>query len=397
MSQELINHNEDLRRLQEEGYELECSEGYALVHHIPYVNYNKEIKYGTLVSNLSLNANKTIKPNTHVIDFMGEYPCNNDGSEILAIKYISQKKSLTPKIVIDHSFSNKPAGGYNNYYEKFVRYIEIISAPARSLDVTVTTKTHKIIECGNDSVFKYFDTNSSRNRTLSISTKLENQKIGIIGLGGTGSYVLDLISKTPVEEIHLYDGDVFLQHNAFRAPGAPNVSTLEKCYSKVEYFKSIYSNMHNGIVGHNYYLDRSHLIELDALDFVFISIDSGSSKKYIIDYLVNKTISFVDLGMGIEMTDDFLLGMVRVTLGIPETYENITNMISFVDTKDNLYSTNIQIAEMNALNAVLGVVKWKKHIGYYQDFSNKSNLIYTINTDDLIKSGDYYENESSIC
>jgi hypothetical protein len=33
---------------------------------------------------------------------------------------------------------------------------------------------------------------------------------------------LDFVAKTPVEEIHLFDSDVFLQHNAFRAPGAIN-------------------------------------------------------------------------------------------------------------------------------------------------------------------------------
>jgi hypothetical protein len=397
MLQELINHNEDLKRLQDEGYELECSESYALVHHIPYINHNKEIKYGTLVSNLSLIGNKTVRPDTHVIDFIGDYPCNKDGSELSAIKYLSQKKSLTSKITIDHSFSNKPANGYNNYYEKFVRYIEIITAPAISLDETVSAKTHKVIESEENSVFNYLDTNSSRNRTLNISSKLEKQKIGIIGLGGTGSYVLDLIAKTPVEKIHIYDGDIFSQHNAFRAPGAPDISKLEKGYSKVNYFKIIYSNMHKGIIEHDYFLDENQLDELDELDFVFISIDSGASKKYIIDHLVQKEINFVDLGMGIETKDDYLLGLVRATLCVPETYKYIPDTIPFVNDKDDMYSTNIQIAELNALNAVLGVIAWKKHIGYYQDMSNKSNSIYTINTDEIIQSGDYYENESSVC
>ncbi|WP_318271316.1 ThiF family adenylyltransferase [Sphingobacterium cellulitidis] len=46
--------------------------------------------------------------------------------------------------------------------------------------------------------------------------KLERQKIAIIGLGGTGAYILDMVAKTPVKEIHLFDGDSFDQHNAFR-------------------------------------------------------------------------------------------------------------------------------------------------------------------------------------
>lgn len=48
-----------------------------------------------------------------------------------------------------------------------------------------------------------------------INDKFKGMRIGIIGLGGTGSY-LDLVAKTPVDEILLFDDDEFLLHNAFR-------------------------------------------------------------------------------------------------------------------------------------------------------------------------------------
>ena len=32
-------------------------------------------------------------------------------------------------------------------------------------------------------------------------------KVAVIGLGGTGSYLLDALAKCPVAEIHLYDDD----------------------------------------------------------------------------------------------------------------------------------------------------------------------------------------------
>ena len=72
--------------------------------------------------------------------------------------------------------------------------------------------------------FNYIDTASSRAEIDVVTAKLAKLKrIAIVGLGGTGSYVLDLVAKTPVWEIHLYDGDAFLQHNAFRSPGAPTL------------------------------------------------------------------------------------------------------------------------------------------------------------------------------
>jgi len=54
-----------------------------------------------------------------------------------------------------------------------------------------------------------------------ITRRLELEKVAIIGLGGTGSYILDLVAKTPVKEIHLFDADALLNHNAFRHPARP--------------------------------------------------------------------------------------------------------------------------------------------------------------------------------
>ena len=74
--------------------------------------------------------------------------------------------------------------------------------------------------------------------------------MGIVGLGGTGSYVLDLVSKTPVSEIHLFDGDKFYSHNAFRAPGAASIEELENVEYKTDRFANMYGKMRKGIVSH---------------------------------------------------------------------------------------------------------------------------------------------------
>ena len=41
--------------------------------------------------------------------------------------------------------------------------------------------------------------------------------------------------------------------------------------------------------------------------------------------------------------------------------------------EDDEYATNIQIADLNALNALMAVIKWKKLSGFYQDL--KKNTI----------------------
>ncbi|MBZ5596504.1 MAG: hypothetical protein LAP39_30045 [Acidobacteriia bacterium] len=91
-----------------------------------------------------------------------------------------------------------------------------------------------------------------------VTAKLKKlNRIAIAGLGGTGSYILDFVAKTPVWEIHLYDGDDYLQHNAFRAPGAPSLAELQEQTKKATRFKNIYSKMHSGIVDHPVYIDEN--------------------------------------------------------------------------------------------------------------------------------------------
>jgi tRNA A37 threonylcarbamoyladenosine dehydratase len=74
----------------------------------------------------------------------------------------------------------------------------------------------------DDSVFNYIDTAATKAGIVAANCKLEGPKIAIVGTGGTGSYALDFVAKTPVAEIHLFDRDGFLNHNAFRCPGTPS-------------------------------------------------------------------------------------------------------------------------------------------------------------------------------
>jgi hypothetical protein len=384
MLQQLINHSPDLKRLQDEGYELEVKGGYLLIHHIPYVTHLREVKYGVLVSELSLaNSQRTIKPSTHVINFIGEYPCNADGSIITAIQH-SNQQNLGHGIVINFSFSNKPQNGYADYYEKVSTYGTIISSPAKSIDPLVTEKTFRIRENEIDTdVFQYIDTNSGRAKINLINEKVKGQKIAIIGLGGTGAYILDLLSKTPVNEIHLYDGDVFSQHNAFRSPGAAGKEDLDTVPSKVDYYYNQYSKIHQKITAHHRYVSKENMEDLLTMSHVFICIDNDVSRKLIIQFFLKSNIPFIDVGLGVNAVDDTLIGTVRVTTGTNEKNNHLVDRIPFVDEGNNDYNTNIQIAELNCLNAVLAVIKWKKMCGFYQDLREEHHSTYSINVNQL--------------
>jgi len=386
MLQQLINHSPDLKRLRDEGFEIGVKGGYLIVHHIPYVNGNGEVKFGKLITSLSLNNNLTIKPDNHVISFMGEYPCNQDGTIITAIQHSGQlNQPLFDEIIINFTFSNKPPNGYNDYYEKVTRYAEIISAPAKSIDKTVTAKTFKVVVGNEDeTVFNYIDSNSSRGNIYQLNAKFKGQRVAIIGLGGTGSYVLDFVSKTPVDEILIFDGDEFLQHNAFRSPGAASIEILNKHIKKVEYFASIYAHMHRGIKPYPENLTEANVDILKGISYVFICIDSNAARGMIISKLQQFGVTFIDAGLGVNIVDDTLIGTIRVTSGTSSKNDHIPNRIGLAEHDDNDYATNIQIADLNALNALMAVIKWKKLCGFYQDLKHEHHSTYTINTSQLI-------------
>jgi len=386
MLPQLISHSPDLFQLWEEGLSLEIRDGYLLVHDVPFVNSRKAIDNGTLVSTLNLAGDRTTTPETHVAYFVGGIPCDKEGNPIHSIINSTAPQALSAGIFINVTFSSKPKDGYKNYFDKITTYLSIICNPAKALDDTITERKFKVYptEGDEDSVFQYYDSNTSRAGIGVVADKLKGHKIAIIGLGGTGAYILDGIAKTPVKEIHLFDGDWFLQHNAFRAPGAPSMDTLKERQKKVDYFHGIYSRMHRGIFKHGY-VEESTLHKLEAMDFVFIAIDKGEIKKPIMKYLEQINKPFIDVGMGLHLVDDKLIGIVALTTSVAEKRDHVWNgRVSFADNQANDYTKNIQIAELNSLNAAMAIIKWKKLVGFYQDLEKEGNSSYSINVNMLL-------------
>ena len=392
MLRELINRSPDLKRLRDEGYDVDVRANHLVVDSVPYVNSNRDVKVGALVSELTLAGDITTSPSTHVAFFAGDHPCNKDGSEISAIKHGTAVHHIEGDLVVNHSFSSKPNGGYKDYYEKMTTYIAIISSPAQSIDPTATAKTFPVVASKNgESVFNYIDTASSRAGIFAkITRKLELGKVAIVGLGGTGSYVLDLIAKTPIKEIHIFDGDRFSQHNAFRSPGAPSVEELRKKPQKVAHFSDQYSRMHRHVVPHDYFVDAKHVDELLQMDFVFICMDGGTTKKLIMEKLEGAGKPFIDVGMGVYDVEEKLAGVLRITTVTPDggCGARTKKAISFSDVDANdEYSRNIQIADLNALSAALAVIRWKKIFHFYGDFDHEHHSTYTIDGNMLTNEG----------
>ncbi|MES2535408.1 MAG: ThiF family adenylyltransferase [Pseudomonadota bacterium] len=374
MSAALFNLNPDLKRLREDGYRVQIVGGALVMHEVPYVNAQMEVKLGTLTSSLCMSGNVTQKPEPHTIQFEGEFPCNADGTYIKGLG-----AGPGAGLIAKYIFSSKPGPqGYQDYHQKMVTYATILAGSAAVLKPGTTPRVFRHPDAEEDSVFNYVETASDRVGIGALTARLENERVAIIGVGGTGSYVLDQVAKAPVREIRLIDADDFLQHNAFRAPGAPSIDILRDVPKKVDYFAEIYSRMHRHIVPHAVQIEAATIHLLDGVTFAFLCMDAGEPKRLAVQKLEELGVPFVDVGMGLELIDGSLGGILRVTASTPGKRNHVRQRISFEGGgAENVYVSNIQVADLNMLNAALAVIKWKKLRGFYRDLEMEHHCSYT--------------------
>jgi hypothetical protein len=380
MSSGLTSRSPDLRRLLDEGYDIEIRGGFLIVHHVPYVTPTKEVAFGTLVSELTLAGEMTATPETHTIRFAGQVPSDAEGRPLQKLINSAEHADLGSGLAVDFLFSQKPTAGYPDYYAKITAYVRMLGTPAAALDRSATATRFSVVERVPDgSPFKYEETASARVGIGSATDKLRIERMAVIGVGGTGSYVLDLVAKVPVCEIHLFDGDRFLTHNAFRGPGAASVADLDGGPNKAEHFAAVYGAMRTGLVAHPYHVDASNLDQLDGMDAVFICIDASPAKRAIIERLESLQTPFFDTGIGAYLAGDAIGGQVRTTTGLPGSPVSDRRWISFAEAGKDVYADNIQVADLNMLAAALAVMRWKRTRGFYLDLEHEQHSIFTIN------------------
>lgn len=389
MSQKLVDRSPDLKRLRDEGFDLQViGKGTHLrVGSIPFVNEAKQLKTGYLVSTLEFDQNNVRKPQEHTAWFGGGKPCDKNGTP-LGIIIGSNRDTPVEGVEVDVQFSTKPTDGkgYPDYHAKLTTYIKIVMHEAQAIDPAVTARVFPVIVADDgDSPFKYYDTSSSRAGITALASKLA-MKVAIIGLGGTGAYILDQVAKTHALEIHLYDDDEFSQHTAFRCPGALGLDELKPGMTKVAYYQELYSKFRNGVFAHPYRINTSNLDELHGMQFLFLCLDTGELKDAIMHSLEQAGIAFIDVGMGVHLKRGAIHGTLRATLSTPQMRDHIrgNHRVSFAPAVGpNDYSRNIQVADLNALNAILAVIKWKKYCGFYHDLKKEHHGTYVIEMNKL--------------
>ena len=87
----------------------------------------------------------------------------------------------------------------------------------------------------------------------------------------------------------------------------------------------------------------------------------------------------------VEKVEDKLVAMVRVTAADAQHKDHLPQRVSFADAEgDEEYKDNIQIAELNMLNAALAVIRWKRMVGFYADLEQEFHSLYSLNNAHLV-------------
>lgn len=393
MFHQLVSHNEDIGRLVEKGYAVALDTNCLIVRDIPYLDSDRNLQIGAIVTKLVFADQTHVVQDDHQILFAGGVPHNLDGTPIPNLGGGPTQLPLSracEDVVVQRSFSNKPvpSGMFPDFFAKIESYVNIISGPAIEAYGVTPYSFRVVTEFAPDAIFKFQDTLTSRAGIGDLSGKFGDDVVAIIGLGGTGAYVLDFLVKTPVREIRAFDMDDFHVHNAFRSPGRLDPSELGK--KKAEAYQARYDNFRNGVTFNAQFIDSSCSDELDGVTFAFVCVDKGSSRSGIVDLLISKGIPFIDVGMGLDRKRGTLNGMIRTTYFSGETGEKVRGqgLAEFGDHPDDLYRANIQISELNALNACLAIIRFKQLRGFYCEEPCFYHLLFEVRNFKTIGLGD---------
>lgn len=371
MSIALANHNPDIRRLLEKGYALADGDGYLIVRDVPYLDAAGALQWAAFVTKLEPVDQHRVRQHNHQVSFTGGTPYDRDGRPVPNLGEQAGGFSVgRDDVVVQRTFSNKPMdgrGGFADFFEKIEHYTAIIAGPAMARH-GASPFTFRCDEAGAPpSVFNYRDALTARAEIGDLAAKLKDEVVAVIGLGGTGAYVLDFLVKSPVKSIRAFDGDDYFVHNAFRSPGELQDGDLGR--PKAEVYQRRYDGFRTGLAARVTYIDASSGADLDGVTFAFVCVDKGTARAGIFDLLIGLGIPFIDVGLGLDRDQGALNGTVRTTYYPPEfaALLRVKALAEEVDRPDDAYRQNVQIAELNAINACLAIIRYKQAKGVYVD------------------------------
>lgn len=370
-----------VQRLVDEKYAVSIDGGYIVIDNVPYVSAAGVVSRAAIISPYH-EKDGVEQFGDHTVWFTGSVPCTPAGDSLSHVLIADTNPTAVAgrQALCRFSYKSERSDTMENIYNKLTHNIRKLQSYVNLIDPIASAAGQASISIRQErSVFFYPNMAIARAGLDAYEKKLKLAKVAIVGLGGTGSYILDALAKTPIEAIHLYDDDIVEPATVYRMPGALTIEEAHQKAHKTDHLQSVYCRMRSGIESHPVRVDQNNVHVLDDCNFVFIAVDHGPSRGLIARHLAEKGIPFIDVGLGVNRVpeDVKLLARVRV-MAISSETKSLVDRLPIADDEEDAVYNNIQVAELNALNAMLAVIVYKQKIGFYSEEIAVNTLRYIL-------------------
>ena len=212
------------------------------------------------------------------------------------------------------------------------------------------------------------------------------ERIAVIGLGGVGGWIADLVVKADPSEVHGWDYDHIEPKNILRMPGGLNPSTWVG-RQKADWFHETYSLIHKNVHGHNKRVLQQNVQEvMEGITFAFVAVDDAHDRMMVCDALASAQIPFVVAGLSLVRKDK----RVRVFMRIVAAHVGVSSWRQAIpqvgQTGQDDYGS-LDLPDVYSMAAGWAVQSWRKMRGQIWQEQREECLDYSASDQSLIVRG----------
>ena len=214
--------------------------------------------------------------------------------------------------------------------------------------------------------------------------KSQAQRLAIIGVGGTGTYLVDLLSRSGVQRIDIWDGDEIEERNARRGPGCRDTWNRSNGRNKAEALATWYNHNNTLVVAHPYNWQEDQPAEiLQQCSCIFTAVDETEVRQKIHATASRIGIPVIDVGMGVRLEEGQVTGSLQAAVLPAIQEENGTIEGGEIAGARQQYR-NLVLPELHAMNAAIAVTMWRRLINQFRA-TKKLKLRYDLDWDQWIQ------------
>ena len=212
------------------------------------------------------------------------------------------------------------------------------------------------------------------------------ERVGIVGLGGVGGWIADLVVKANPQEVHGWDYDCIEPKNILRMPGGldPDVWIGRQ---KADWFQETYSVIHTNVQGHNVKVLAENVKDvIERTTFCFVAVDDADDRMMVCDSLANADIPFVVAGLSLVRKDKRVTVSMRIVtahVGVPSWRDAIPQV---GQTGQDDYGS-LDLPDVYSMAAGWSIHSWRKMRGQFWQEQREECLDYSANDQSLIVRG----------